>query len=91
MNNAEVGRGIVPLSFLSPVYDAGTERNDELCASITGPFFAECGGPGGGGMPSGGEEGYIHFHAGIHGIGNLSAEKRDWRNSVVQIVIRKLQ
>jgi len=25
-------------------YDAGTEKNDELCASIPGPSFTECGG-----------------------------------------------
>ncbi|MGH8654898.1 MAG: spondin domain-containing protein, partial [Gammaproteobacteria bacterium] len=64
----------------SPAYDVGSERNDELCASIPGPEFAECGGPGGGGKPEGDEEGYVHIHAGIHGIGDLPPEVRDWRN-----------
>ncbi len=41
-------------------YDAGSERNDETCASIPGPDFVECGGPGTGGQPVGGEEGYVH-------------------------------
>jgi hypothetical protein len=89
VNNVELPKGNSVLTVFSPAYDAGSERNDELCASIPGPFFSECGGPGGGGMPSGGEEGYIHIHAGIHGIGNLSAALRDWRNPVAKIVIRR--
>jgi hypothetical protein len=74
----------------SVAYDAGSERNDELCAAIPGPSFVECGGPGGGGMPAGGEEGYVHVHAGIHGIGNLNEAERDWRNPVARIVIRRV-
>lgn len=74
----------------SVAYDAGSERNDELCASIPGPSFAECGGPGGGGAPTGGEEGYVHVHAGIHGIGDLNTAERDWRNPVARIVIRRV-
>ena len=76
------------IALFSPAYDAGSERNDELCASIPGPFFAECAGPGGGGTPAGGEEGYVHIHAGIHGIGDLVASDRDWRNPVAKITIR---
>ena len=82
------GRQMVTL--YSPAYDAGSERNDETCASIPGPFFAECGGAGGGGKPVGGEEGYVHIHAGIHGIGQLNAAARDWRNPVAQITIRRV-
>ncbi|MGH2399869.1 MAG: spondin domain-containing protein, partial [bacterium] len=74
----------------SPAYDAGSERNDELCASIPGPDFAECGGPGGGGKPEGDEEGYVHIHAGIHGIGDLPPEVRDWRNRVARVAIRRV-
>jgi hypothetical protein len=79
------------LTYLSPAYDAGSERNDELCASIPGPSFTECGGPGGGGQPTGGEEGYVHVHAGIHGIGDLDASARDWRNPVALITIRRVR
>ncbi len=71
-----------------PAYDSGSERNDELCASIPGPSFAECGGPGGG-MVVGGGESYVFVHAGIHGIGNLIASERDWRNPVVRIAVRR--
>ena len=76
------------ITVFSPAYDAGTEINDELCASIPGPFFSECHGPGRGGAPGGGE-GYVHIHAGIHGIGNLDPAIRDWRNPVAKITIRR--
>lgn len=79
------------LRLFSPAYDAGSEVNDELCASIPGPNFVECGGPGGGGQPAGGAEGYVHIHAGIHGIGDLNASRRDWRNPVAQITIRRIR
>ncbi|MEQ1661122.1 MAG: spondin domain-containing protein [Thiobacillus sp.] len=78
-------------TLYSGAYDAGSERNDESCASIPGPFFAECGGPGGGGAPDGDEEGFVHVHAGIHGIGDLTAAERDWRNPVARIVIRQVR
>jgi hypothetical protein len=74
----------------SVAYDSGSERNDETCASIPGPGFVECGGPGGGGAPAGGEEGFVHVHSGIHGIGDLDAAERDWRNPTARIVIRRV-
>ncbi len=78
-----------PVVITSPAYDSGSEPNDELCASIPGPFFVECGGPGGGGTPAGGE-GYVHIHAGIHGVGDLDPSVRDWRNPVASITIREV-
>jgi Spondin_N len=80
-----------PNALTSVAYDAGSERNDELCSSIPGPFFVECGGPGGGAATSGDEEGYVHVHAGIHGIGDLDAAERDWRNPVAHIRIRHVR
>jgi hypothetical protein len=91
LNGVRTPRGHETLSYLSPAYDAGSERNDELCASIPGPSFTECGGPGGGGQPVGGEEGYVHIHAGIHGIGDLDASARDWRNPVALITIKRVR
>ena len=88
LNGVEGPSGHQTLTLYSPAYDAGSERNDELCASIPGPFFTECGGAGGGGKPGGGE-GYVHIHAGIHGIGDLDPARRDWRNPVAQITIRR--
>lgn len=75
-------------TFLSPAYDAGSEVNDELCSSIPGPFHVECAGPGGGGAPGEGE-GFVHIHAGMHGIGDMDASERDWRNPVAEITISK--
>jgi len=91
LNSVEGPRNGQTRSFFSPAYDAGSERNDELCASIPGPSFVECGGPGGDGQPAGGEEGYVHIHAGIHGIGDFNASQRDWRNPVARIVIRRVR
>ena len=89
LNGVALPRGNDMLTLTAPAYDAGSERNDELCVSIPGPFFAECGGSGGGGKPGGGE-GYVHIHAGIHGIGNLAAAMRDWRNPVALISVRRM-
>jgi hypothetical protein len=70
----------------SPAYDSGTEDNDETCASIPGPPYPECGGPGGGAAPPGGE-GYVFIHAGMHGIADFDESLRDWRNPVAKITV----
>jgi hypothetical protein len=88
LNDAEGPDGQDAITLFSPAYDAGTERNDETCASIPGPNFVECGGPGGGAAPGGGE-GYVHIHAGIHGIGSFAPANRDWRNPVAKITVRR--
>jgi hypothetical protein len=77
-------------STYAPAYDAGTEMNDEACASIPGPPFEECDGPRGG-APDGGEEGYVRIHEGIHGVGDFYAHTRDWRNPVAKISIRRVR
>jgi len=75
------------LVLTSPAYDAGTEDNDEDCASIPGPPFI-CQGEGYN-VSSG--EGYVHIHSGIQGHGNLDASKHDWRNPVAQVTIRRVK
>lgn len=94
LNGVEGPRGNKELTLYSPAYDSGTERNDELCTSIPGAF-PECGGavypPANGDQPTGGEEGFVHVHAGIHGIGNFKAAERDWRNPVAKITIRRVR
>jgi hypothetical protein len=37
-----------------------------------------------------GGEGFVHIHAGIHGIGNLEASEYDWRNPVARITVRQV-
>jgi len=91
LNGIRGPRGREVLSLSSPAYDSGSEANDESCLNIPGPFFSECGGPGSGGGPAGGEEGYVHVNAGIHGIGDFDAAARDWRNPVARIVIRRVR
>lgn len=75
-----------PTIIMSPAYDAGSEPNDELCAHMPGPF---CGGFGG--SPNAGGEGYVHIHAGIHGIGDLSSADFDWRNPTAKITIKRMK
>ncbi|HEU0203540.1 MAG TPA: spondin domain-containing protein [Burkholderiaceae bacterium] len=71
-------------------YDSGTEVNDELCASIPGPFFVECKGSGGGARVGGGE-GYVYVGNGIHGVGDFVAASRDWNNPVALVRIRRIR
>ena len=89
VNNVKLPRGDDVLVLTVPAYDAGSERNDELCASIPGPNFVECGGSGGG-AKAGGGEGFVHISAGMHGIGSFKAGDRDWRNPVARITVRRL-
>jgi hypothetical protein len=91
LNGVRIPAGPRVQVFTSVAYDSGSERNDELCADIPGPSFVECGGPGGGAAPGGGEEGYVHVHAGMHGIGDFDAAQRDWRNPVARITVRRVQ
>jgi Spondin_N len=74
-------------TYVARAYDAGSEVNDELCSSIPGPFFSECGGSGGGAKVNGGE-GFVHVHRGMHGVGDFKAIARDWRNPVAQVKVR---
>lgn len=68
-------------------YDAGSERNSEECAYIPGP---PCG--NGGVRDTDGSEGYVHIHAGIHGIGSEGVDPamHDWRNPVAKMEIQRI-
>lgn len=72
-------------SFFSVAYDAGSEVNTENCSDIPGP---PCNNPGNR-VPVG-AEGYVSVHSGIHGIGDILPENRDWRNPVAWITVRSL-
>lgn len=86
LNGVELPKGKEPNVNFSPIFDAGSEPNDELCANIPGPV---CGGVGG--SPDAGGEGYVFVHAGIHGIGDLEAAEYDWRNPGAMIVVRRVK
>ena len=66
-------------------YDAGTEINDELCASLPGPGC----GPDPGPESSG--EGYVYVSPGIRGQGDLDSSALDWKNPVALIQIRRVR
>ena len=85
VNTALPTDGEVKVVYLF-AYDAGTEVNDETCASIPGPNFVECGGPGTGGSPGNGE-GAIVISSGIRGIGDFASD-RDWKNPVARATIQ---
>ncbi len=74
-----------PVTVYSPGYDAGTEVNDELCASIPGPH---CNGS----TTVDGAEGYVvHIHPGIRGGADLDANDRAWLNPVAKVTIRRVR
>ncbi len=82
INGVRAPKGHHASMHVSPTYDAGSEMNDELCANIPGPH---CGGEG---ISAGdGGEGFVHVHAGIHGIGDLAPATFDWRNPTAKVVI----
>ncbi|WP_126453904.1 spondin domain-containing protein [Sulfuriflexus mobilis] len=87
LNGVKLPKGKRSVTYTSPAYDAGSEPNDELCVSIPGPDTI-CSGEGY--SPEVDGEGYVHIHAGIHGIGDLNAADNDWRNPVAQIVVKRL-
>jgi Spondin_N len=87
INGVEGPHGGQTLTLFSPAYDAGTEGNDERCAHIPGPPSI-CAGEGFNASRQG-AEGFVHIHAGIHGIGDLVAADRDWRNPVAKVTIRR--
>ena len=89
VNGVDGPKGNNTLLLFSPAYDAGTEANDELCTNIPGPPTV-CTGEGFNASRAG-AEGYVHIHAGIHGIGNLVAADRDWLNPVARIAIRQVR
>jgi len=69
--------------YMAPAYDAGSETNDELAATVAG-----LGGEGY--SPNDTGEGFVHIHNGVHGIGDLVPATMDWRNPVVRIVIERV-
>jgi hypothetical protein len=72
-------------TFAADPYDAGSEANSEFCEFIPGP---PCENPGV--RDTANAEGYVHIHAGIHGIGDLDASMFDWHNPVAEITIRSI-
>jgi len=74
-------------------YDAGSESNLESADTVGALGATEDNPATGEGIDDNGE-GYIHIHAGIHGIGGedgLDAAVHDWRNPVVEVTIERIR
>lgn len=78
------------VEYMVPAYDAGTEANDQDCASIPGP---DCGGEGYNGDAAPGDEGFIHISNGFHDLGDsaLSPKMYDWRNPVARVTVTRVK
>ena len=88
LNGFALPNGFDPVVVDLLAYDSGTEVNDERCASIPGPSFSECGGPGGGARVGSGE-GAVTVHNGVHGVGDMNRALRDWRGPVARVIIQR--
>jgi hypothetical protein len=76
------GMALAPGDRVTSVgYDAGSEENNEDCASIPGPACATV--PGN--VASGNGEGFVHVSRGVHGIEDLAPEEYDWRNPMLLV------
>jgi len=74
-------------------YDAGSELNEESPDTI-GALGATDDDPATGAGINTNGEGYIHVHAGIHGIGGpggLDPAIYDWRDPVVEVTIERIR
>jgi hypothetical protein len=72
------------IKVYADAYDAGTEVNTETAADVFGL----------GGAGSEDEDGFIHVHAGVHGVGGgdgLDPKVHDWRNPVVVLTIKRIR
>lgn len=87
LNGVKVGKAKKGKTFYSAVYDAGSEVNDELCASIPGPGFI-CEGEG---VSDASGEGYVHVSPGIQGVGDLDSSVFDWRNPAAKITVVRIK
>lgn len=70
--------------YKAMLYDAGTETNDEVCASMPGPL---CGGAGP--SPDDGGEGQVAVHPGVQGVGDLGATRRGWGAGLATVLIEQ--
>jgi len=86
LNGVEGPGGNMTHSYYILAWDAGTEMNDELCANLPGPGCGPDAGPA-----SMNGEGYIHFSTGIHGVGDVDADLRDFGTLVAQITITRME
>jgi len=79
--------------YYANIYDVGSEDNAESAATIGALGSTEDNPVSGVGINEGGE-GYIHIHAGIHGVGGpggLDPAVFDWRNPGVVVTVERVR
>lgn len=94
VRNLRLPRGIGDsVRVNASAYDAGSEANAESADSI-GALGASDDNPMTGDGINVNGEGYIHVHAGIHGVGGpggLAPSVHDWRNPVAELTITRVK
>lgn len=83
IRNLPLPKGKHSVLYMANAYDAGSETNDELAATVAG-----LGGEGY--SPNDSGEGFVHIHSGVQGVGDL-ATTMDWDNPVAEIVINRVK
>lgn len=85
MNGVAVFPGMVGLF---DGLDAGSEENNEDCASIPGPACAM----NTGNVRSGNGEGFVHVHRGMHDLNpeTIPAVEYDWRNPMMRVDVSSM-
>jgi len=86
VNGVAGPKGKKTITVTSPAYDAGTELNDELCASLPGPT---CDGDPGPVSDNG--EGFVYISPGILGVGDLDADMFAWNDPIAVIQITRVK
>jgi hypothetical protein len=94
VRGADLPKGIHDIvHYFANAYDVGSEANAESPATVGALGSTEDDGETGMGINEGGE-GFIHVHAGIHGVGGpggLDPATYDWRNPVVEVTIERIK
>ena len=94
VRGAPLPRGVGDsVHLVASAYDAGSEANAESPDTVGFLGASEDNPVSGNGINENGE-GFIHVHAGIHGVGGpggLDPAVLDWRNPVVEVTIERIQ
>ncbi len=71
-------------TYLAHAWDAGSEANTEACTDLPGPPCAE---DSGNARVTEDAEGIVFIHRGIHGTGDVTPSRYDWRGPVAKITV----
>ena len=71
-------------TYLAHAWDAGSEANTEACTDLPGPPCSE---DSGNARVTEDAEGLVFIHRGIHGTGDVTPSRYDWRGPVARITV----